>query len=540
VLAALRAEFHADRCVVLPAVSFHVDLEVTVRATPSGLVACVLDTTAAARIVIQCGLDALTSGGILDAEANRAARADLDANRHAEFFARVGPLLQPHQHSGGRFTLEFAQRFSAGPTDSGVGNLQRFLLALDLWSAASIGEATAEDLGVDADSFAYLDSLRRREVERMRVAAALEGLGWTVVPVAGFSDGTRSLNPLNGLQLTGRYLMPAYGGLFAPLDAAARERLAAAYGSGVAVDPVLCGETQRRAGGRALRGRARAPALAAGTPNGPSDQPEGAGLGFPGLTPRYRLLSPRIPTPTGMLDDFVARLVRRELSHARLRVPSSRIGPLAKAPPTMIQLRQRFLGVATAFLGVAALTTHASAQCTPTANGQRSGRDRRRLDGPANYNSDGTYEALSIGTTSCNIGNVWLNWFANTNQHPVIGQTLYRLKVVDGAGRFEQVGQGWLKHGFYALSEGLCCSGCQSTNGQHLGVHCSDPYTASRNGSQTDLGPSGRSTRTSAPSPTRRPTRAGAARRRAASRSPSPTSSPRPAPRPATTAPAST
>jgi hypothetical protein len=155
----------------------------------------------------------------------------------------------------------------------------------------------------------------------------------------------------------------------------------------------------------------------------------------------------------------------------------------------MTQLRQRFLGVATAFLGVAALTTDASAQCTPAATNNGPDVIVGALTGPANYSSDGTYEALAIGTTSCNIGNVWLNWFANTNQHPVIGQTLYRYKLVDGAGRFEQVGQGWLKHGFYALSEGLCCTGCQSTNGQHLGVHCSDPYTASRNGSQGGLGP---------------------------------------------------
>lgn len=249
VLAALRAEFSADRCVVLPAVSFHVDLEVTVRATQGGLVACVLDTTGAARTIIQCGLDALESAGFLDAEAKRAARADLDQNRHAEFFARVGPVLQPHQHAGGRFALTFAERFASGPADSGVGNLQRFLLALDLWAAARIGQATAEDLGVDPDSFAYLDSLRRRELDRMRVANALEALGWTVVPVPGLSDGTRSLNPLNGLQLAGRYLMPAYGGLFAPLDTAARESFTRAFGAGVRIDPVACGETQRRAGG---------------------------------------------------------------------------------------------------------------------------------------------------------------------------------------------------------------------------------------------------------------------------------------------------
>jgi hypothetical protein len=71
----------------------------------------------------------------------------------------------------------------------------------------------------------------------------------------------------------------------------------------------------------------------------------------------------------------------------------------------------------------------------------------------------------------------------------VIGGTLYRYKVVEGAGRFEQVGQSWLKHGFYALSNTLCCTGCQSTDGTHLGVNCSDPYTSGRNGSQGGLGP---------------------------------------------------
>ena len=100
-----------------------------------------------------------------------------------------------------------------------------------------------------------------------------------------------------------------------------------------------------------------------------------------------------------------------------------------------------------------------------------------------------TYDAVSFGTYSCNIGNVWVNWFASTNQHPVIGNNLYKYSTVNGATRIEQIGMSWLKHGFYALSNTLCCSGCQSTNGMHLGVHCSDPYTASRNGDQAGLGP---------------------------------------------------
>lgn len=111
------------------------------------------------------------------------------------------------------------------------------------------------------------------------------------------------------------------------------------------------------------------------------------------------------------------------------------------------------------------------------------------ITGPQNYSAAGSLEALSLGTYSCNVGDVWLNWFANTNQHPVIGGELYRYSVVGGAGRFEQVGLSWLKHGFFALSNQLCCSGCVGTDGTHLGVRCSDPYTAGRNGTQSGLGP---------------------------------------------------
>lgn len=101
------------------------------------------------------------------------------------------------------------------------------------------------------------------------------------------------------------------------------------------------------------------------------------------------------------------------------------------------------------------------------------------------YGSAGGITAFSVGTVSCNIGSCWLKWISSTNEHPVIGQNMYRLKD----GRYEQIGQSWLKHGFFALSQELCTTGCISTNGSHLGVNCSDPYTAGLNGSQGNLGP---------------------------------------------------
>jgi hypothetical protein len=56
-------------------------------------------------------------------------------------------------------------------------------------------------------------------------------------------------------------------------------------------------------------------------------------------------------------------------------------------------------------------------------------------------------------------------------------------------GAFEQIGQAWVKHTIIALSQGLCFGDCRPTNGQHLGVHCSDPHSAAIGGYQPMLGP---------------------------------------------------
>ncbi|MEY3143380.1 MAG: hypothetical protein RLY21_1873 [Planctomycetota bacterium] len=96
-----------------------------------------------------------------------------------------------------------------------------------------------------------------------------------------------------------------------------------------------------------------------------------------------------------------------------------------------------------------------------------------------------TIMAYAIGTTSCNIGDELLDWFAAPdNRHPFITQNIYRIK----GGRIQQIGLGWGKHGFTAL-QGTLCGPCKpSSSGTWLGIGCSDPYNASLNGSQTGLG----------------------------------------------------
>jgi hypothetical protein len=104
----------------------------------------------------------------------------------------------------------------------------------------------------------------------------------------------------------------------------------------------------------------------------------------------------------------------------------------------------------------------------------------------------------AVGTTSCNLGDTPLNWVDSPcggsvacNQHPVITNNMYRLMTISGATRFEQVGQAWLKHGFCAL-QGTVCSSCTPGGScDALFPGCSDPYSASLNGTVSGLGPKG-------------------------------------------------
>jgi hypothetical protein len=63
---------------------------------------------------------------------------------------------------------------------------------------------------------------------------------------------------------------------------------------------------------------------------------------------------------------------------------------------------------------------------------------------------------------------------------------MYRL----AEGRFEQIGQSFVKHGFASVN-GNSCGTCQQppNGGSQLGVNCSDPYGSGLNGGQSYLGP---------------------------------------------------
>jgi len=71
------------------------------------------------------------------------------------------------------------------------------------------------------------------------------------------------------------------------------------------------------------------------------------------------------------------------------------------------------------------------------------------------YTISGGLDATSLGTTSCNIGNVNVQWISGDNRHPVIGGNLYQYREFGNYATLEQIGQSWLKHGFTALTQNL-------------------------------------------------------------------------------------
>ncbi|MDF1809011.1 MAG: hypothetical protein P1U42_04880 [Phycisphaerales bacterium] len=93
--------------------------------------------------------------------------------------------------------------------------------------------------------------------------------------------------------------------------------------------------------------------------------------------------------------------------------------------------------------------------------------------------------AYSFATTVCNIGDSELPWDANTNEHPLISQTMYRLKD----GQIQQIGIGFVRHTTFPLAGNACGLGCSPAGFTALGAGCSDTSGSSINGSQSLMGP---------------------------------------------------
>ncbi|MFT5051097.1 MAG: hypothetical protein ACI8QZ_002505, partial [Chlamydiales bacterium] len=102
--------------------------------------------------------------------------------------------------------------------------------------------------------------------------------------------------------------------------------------------------------------------------------------------------------------------------------------------------------------------------------------DASIIGDPFYEGQSGGISAWSMRTTSCNVGNVVVQWNDGAGNAPVIATSMYRV----ANGRFEHLGSGWLKYSFCAVNEGSCGS-CQGTDCNTLGVGCADTYGSSLN-----------------------------------------------------------
>ncbi len=245
VIEAFRVEFGVARVVVLDTVSFHLDVEFTLRAINGKIVAFMHDTDKAARIIIECGLTALHRAGLMNDEAYHAAKNHLANSEAAQCINVIATSMQENGGWPGGYPRVLADAFEGGPTDSGAGNLQRFLIAMD-WLASRVMDP--QNLPEDPHVQAYLRSIWRLEAERKVLARKLANLGFEIAYVPSLGAAEYGINYVNGLQTRSAYFMPAHGGVFAPLDAAAREAFQGAIGAQALVLPVLCAESQRRGG----------------------------------------------------------------------------------------------------------------------------------------------------------------------------------------------------------------------------------------------------------------------------------------------------
>jgi hypothetical protein len=93
--------------------------------------------------------------------------------------------------------------------------------------------------------------------------------------------------------------------------------------------------------------------------------------------------------------------------------------------------------------------------------------------------------AYSFGTTICNHGDSAAEWDGASDAHPLISQSIYKLKDH----QITQIGIGFVRHTTVPLSSNACGLGCTPAGIMALGAGCSDTSASSVNGAQGLMGP---------------------------------------------------
>lgn len=244
-IAALRKSFGVDHSLIVPAVSFHLDFDVNVRAIDGQLVAFVNDPQAAARIIVGLGIDTFQRHGAFDQEEAGTLHQDLTGSAARTAILRLRELVRTKIGPDGRIDASLSSWFRSSRAESATGNLQVFLQALDLveWAATD-----ADDSPRDQERKAYFQALQRMDQARLSQMDVLRSYGFKLVKVPSMPHMYRSINYLNGIQHKDGYIMPAFGGFYTALDDAAERAFQKHMEPGTEIRRIRCAELQRKSG----------------------------------------------------------------------------------------------------------------------------------------------------------------------------------------------------------------------------------------------------------------------------------------------------
>ncbi len=242
---ALRLEMGADTILVLPAVGFHIDTEVSARVVGAETIAFVPDEEAAARIIVQASLRAMEVKRFLPSSEARILRTFLDHRNDEQLVSRFGGIMSQVSDPAGNIPAALTPIFAGAKADSGAAGALRMMTSLDILGAL---RPRPWEHSLHPHAQAHIRALRRSAADRREMHAALSRAGFRVVPVPSLSAGDRSASVINAVHLPGRILLPIRAGFLKPLDDAAVKVLRAHLPPDVRLLPIPVAESERRGG----------------------------------------------------------------------------------------------------------------------------------------------------------------------------------------------------------------------------------------------------------------------------------------------------
>jgi len=246
---AFKIEFAVDQIVIFPAITFHVDMEITLRRVGNTIVACIVDEIKASRIIIDEAISAFTTANLIDpTQLKRLQQLSADDDL-VEIAKSLRVLTNALKDKSFSLTSKAASALVKTPFESPQLNGQRFLLAVDYITAKAMQTDKFLDKTISASEREYLNSLSIRSAEREELAAQLADFGIIIHRVPAFGDEEVGINYLNVVHLSDTVIFPSLGGFFEPLDIAAAKEFQLAFGNNVNIEPFATAAAQQAYGG---------------------------------------------------------------------------------------------------------------------------------------------------------------------------------------------------------------------------------------------------------------------------------------------------